>query len=319
MSAAQSPAPPVAVRPGGQPPTRRSRGAREDRSRLLFAGPALGFLGVFFVYPLYLLVDTSTREVSLGTASRSGNPSVGLANYQALLADPDFTGAVPRTLVYLVATVLVQLAVGLALAIVLTQRFRGLALPRFLVYFVWLLPPVVSGAVWKFALDGTEQGAVNAGLQAVGLVDDPVVFLADPVTGFAAIALVNAWAGVPFVAIVLTAALKDVDEQLYEAARVDGASPLQRFRNVALPAIVPTLGILTALLVIYSFKAFDFIFVLTQGGPGTTTATVPYLAYVISFAQFDFGLGSAVGVISVLFALVCATPYIVSVFKERTS
>jgi multiple sugar transport system permease protein len=291
--------------------------AANDRRRLLWALPALAYLAIFFVYPLWLLVDTSFREVSLGTAGQSGNPLVGTQNYSTVLADEAFRAAIPRTVIFLVTTVLVQLVIGMALAIVLNQRFRGLTIPRFLVYFVWLLPPVVSGAIWKFALDGSEQGAVNTMLLRYGLVDEPVLFLTSPNVALAVIAFVTAWAGIPFVAIVLTAALKDVPEELYEAAKVDGATPWRRFRSVALPSMGPTVGVLSSLLIIYSFKAFDYIFMLTQGGPGTSTATVPFLAYVVSFAQFDFGLGSTIGVFSVLFALLCASPYIVKTWKER--
>lgn len=299
------------ARPGVRPRDRR------DLSRLVWAAPAVLFLVVFFVYPLWLLVDTSLRQVSLGTAALPDNPFVGLENYRSLADDEDFRDAVPRTVLFLVATVSAQLVVGVALAQVLNQRMRGLALPRFIVYFVWLLPPVVSGAVWKFALDGSEQGAINTALLAMGVVDDPVLFLTSPTLTMVVIAFVNAWAGIPFVAIVMTAALKDVPEELYEAACVDGASPLRRFWHVTLPSVLGTLGILSALLIIYSFKAFDFIFVLSQGGPGTATSTVPFLAYLVSFVQFDFGVGSAIGMLSVLFALFCATPYIVSTWKER--
>jgi ABC-type sugar transport system permease subunit len=265
---------------------------------------------------MWLLVDTSLREVSLGTAARPDNPFVGLENYRTLAADPDFRGAVPRTIAFLVSTVAVQLVVGIALAQVLAQKMRGLAFPRFVVYFVWLLPPVVSGAVWKFALDGSEQGAVNTALIALGVIDDPILFLTEPLVAMTVIAFVNAWAGIPFVAIVMTAALKDVPEDLYEAARMDGASASRRFGHITLPSVAPTIGILSALLIIYSFKAFDYIFVLTQGGPGTSTATVPFLAYLVSFVQFDFGVGSAIGLLSVLFALLCASPYIVNTWKE---
>jgi multiple sugar transport system permease protein len=291
-------------------------GLGPDAARFIWAAPAMIFLLIFFLYPMWLLVDTSLREVSLGTAARPDNPFVGLENYRTLAADPDFRGAVPRTIAFLVSTVAVQLVVGIALAQVLAQKMRGLAFPRFVVYFVWLLPPVVSGAVWKFALDGSEQGAVNTALIALGVIDDPILFLTEPLVAMTVIAFVNAWAGIPFVAIVMTAALKDVPEDLYEAARMDGASASRRFGHITLPSVAPTIGILSALLIIYSFKAFDYIFVLTQGGPGTSTATVPFLAYLVSFVQFDFGVGSAIGLLSVLFALLCASPYIVNTWKE---
>jgi multiple sugar transport system permease protein len=305
--------------PAGSPtaPRRWRRRRATSSRRLLFALPALVFLAVFFVYPLALLVDTSVRQVSLGTAAGGDNPSVGLDNFRTVLADEGFRAAVPRTVVFLIGSVLLQLLVGLAVGLVLNERFRGAALPRLLVFFVWLLPPVVSGAIWKFALDGTQQGAVNDALLGLGLIDSPILFLTDPTVAMAAITFVTAWAGVPFVAIVLMAALKDVSQELYEAARVDGAGAWQRFRSVTLPAIAPSLGILATLLLIYSFKAFDYIFVLTLGGPGTSTATVPFLAYLFSFAQFDFGLGSAVGVVSVVAALFFAIPYLLQARREQ--
>ncbi len=304
--------------PGPATPARaRPRRGRRDLGRLVWAAPAVVFLLVFFVYPLWLLVDTSLHQVSMGTVASSANPFVGLDNYRALADDEDFRAAVPRTVWFLAGTVVVQLVVGVALAQVLNQRMRGLSVPRFLVYFVWLLPPVVSGAVWKFALDGSEQGAVNTALLALGAVDEPILFLTSPTLTMVVIAFVTAWAGIPFVAIVTTAALKDVPEDLYEAARVDGAGPVGRFRHITLPSIAPTLGVLSALLIIYSFKAFDYIFVLSQGGPGTSTATVPFLSYLVSFTQFDFGVGSAIGVLSIAFSLLCAVPFIVSTWKER--
>jgi multiple sugar transport system permease protein len=313
--------PPIEARPSREAPPIGGRGptwAREALgSHLIWAVPALVFLGVFFLYPLWLLIDTSLREVSLGTAASPDNEFVGLENYRTIAEDPDFRGAVPRTLVFLAGTVAVQLVIGIALAVALLQRFPWLSVPRFIVYFVWLLPPVVSGAIWKFALDGTEQGAINGALVRLGLVDDPILFLTTPWLAMTVIGFVNAWAGIPFVAIIMTAALKDVSEELYEAGKVDGASPSQRFRHITLPSVGPTIAILSALLIIYSFKAFDYIFVLTQGGPGTSTATVPFLAYLVSFTQFDFGVGSAIGTIAMLFAIACASPYIVSTWKER--
>jgi multiple sugar transport system permease protein len=308
-----------AVTPGSSdaPGHRPRRGRRTGLAKLAFALPALGFLLVFFVYPLALLVDTSLREVSLGSAADGDNPLVGTENFRTILADQAFREAVPRTAAFLVGSVLLQLLLGLAVALVLNERFRGVAVPRLLVYFVWLLPPVVSGAIWKFALDGTEQGAVNGALLALGLIDAPVLFLTRPLLAMVVITFVTAWAGVPFVAIVLMAALRDVEVELYEAARVDGCGPWQRFRSVTLPAVMPTIGILATLLLIYSFKAFDYIFVLTLGGPGTSTSTVPFLAYLFSFAQFDFGLGSAIGVISVVTALLFAVPYLLQARKEQ--
>lgn len=306
---------------GRRPKTRRRpsllRGSTLQRKRLLYALPAMVFLVAFFVYPLYLMVDLSLHQVSLGSVRRPGNPSVGLDNYRAVLKDPNFRSAVPRTLVFVVTTVVAQLAIGLAVAALLVERFPGLRIARSLIFFVWLLPPVVSGSIWRFLLNGTEDGVINRVLQWLGHSGEPVGFLTDGTLGMAAITVVNTWAGVPFVAIVLVAALQGVPATLYEAARVDGAGATQRFRDITLPSIAPTLATLAVLLTIYAFKTFDYILVLTRGGPGKDTSTVPFLAYITSFSEYDFGVGAAIGVLSVLGSLLLASPYLLQIRKER--
>lgn len=296
--------------------SRRRRGPALGR-RLGFAAPALAFLGLFFLYPLFLMARMSLQEVSLGTAARSDNPFVGLANYREVLTDADFLAAVPRTAIFVVVTVALQLVLGLALAVLLNSRVRGMRIGRSLVFFIWLLPPAVSGAIWKFLFTGTEQGPVNFVLDRLGLIDEPIVFLIRPAIALVIIILVNAWAYMPFVAIVFMAALQSVPEDVYEAAKVDGASPARRFRAITLPFLAPTIAIVTLLQLIYSFKQFDFVYVLTQGGPGTATSTVPYLAYVTSFAKYNFGEGSAIGVVAVVAALLLALPYVLRASKQE--
>lgn len=288
-----------------------------DRRRLLFALPALAFLIAFFVYPLYLMVDLSLHEVSLGSVRRPDNPGVGLDNYRSVLEDEDFRAAIPRTLLFVGSTVVAQLLLGLAVAALLVERFPGLRIARSLIFFVWLLPPVVSGSIWRFMFNGTENGVFNGLLNIAGRSGDPVAFLTENPLAMGAITVVNTWAGVPFVAIVLVAALQGVPVDLYEAARVDGANATQRFRDITLPSIAPTLATLGVLLVIYSLKTFDYILVLTRGGPGTDTSTVPYLAYLTSFGEFDFGVGATIGVLSVIGSLLLAWPYLWQLRRER--
>jgi len=302
---------------------RRSRGGRRGRGggvelrRLAYAAPAFAFLLLFFVYPLYLMVDLSLHDVSIGTVARDDNEGVGLENYRTVLAEPDLHAAIPRTAIFLVATVLGQLALGLGVAVLLNERLPGLRLARSLVFFVWLLPPVVSGAIWRFMFSGTENGIFNWLAARLGRDGEPTSFLTENPLAMGVVTLVNTWAGVPFVAIVLLAALQSVPGELYEAARMDGASAFRRFVDVTLPTVAPTLAILAVLLTIYAFKTFDYIVVLTRGGPGTDTSTVPFLAYLRSFTQYDFGEGAAIGVLAVLASLVLAAPYLLQVRRER--
>jgi len=289
---------------------------RRDLRRLAYAAPAFAFLLLFFVYPLYLMVDLSLHEVSIGTVARDDNPAVGLENYRTVLQDEAFQAAVPRTLLFLLATVTGQLVLGLAVAMLLNERLPGLRIARSLVFFVWLLPPVVNGAIWRFMFNGTDNGVFNWVLDRLGREGEPVSFLTEDPLAMGVVTLVNTWAGVPFVAIVMLAALQSVPTELYEAARVDGATAARRFTSVTLPTIAPMLAILGVLITIYAFKTFDYILVLTRGGPGTDTSTVPFLAYLTSFSEFDFGLGAAIGVLAVLASLVLAAPYLLQVRRE---
>jgi multiple sugar transport system permease protein len=297
---------------------RLPRGARRRQlTRLLYAVPSFGFLALFFAYPLYLMVRMALHEVSIGTVNAPDNDWVGLANFADLFADSAFRSAVPRTLVFVVATVALQLAGGLLLALLFNARLRGVSIGRFFVFFIWLLPPVVTGAIWKTLLDGSEDGVFNHLLLSLGLVDEPIVFLVESNVALGAIVVVNAWAGIPFACIVLMAALQNLPQDVFEAARVDGASAFRRFRSLTVPLLAPTLWILGVLLVIYAFKTFDFIYVLTNGGPGTSTATIPFLAYVTSFAEYDFGHGAAIAVLTVVASILLSSPYVLRATREQ--
>jgi len=293
------------------------RARRRDLGALAYALPAVAFLVLFFLYPLYLMVDLSLHEVSIGTVARPDNDFVGLANYQAVFADPDFRPAAVRTAAFVAGTVALQLLLGLGLAVTLNARMRGVNVGRTLLFFVWLLPPTVSGVVWRLLLDGTQRGVGNHVLTRLGILDEPFSFLTAGPATMVAITLINTWAFVPFATIVLMAALQNVPETVYEAAKVDGAGPGRRFVSITLPFIAPTLAIITILLTIYSFKTFDFIYVLTLGGPGTSTSTVPFLAYLRSFVSFDFGQGSAIAVLAVVAALALSIPYLVRTQREE--
>lgn len=308
---------PVGATPEARDRPAARRALRRDLGKLAFAMPAVAFLVAFFLYPLYLMADLSLHEVSIGTVARSDNDFVGLENFSTVIADPAFAPAVVRTVGFVVGTVLLQLMVGLGLAVVLNARMRGVPIARTLIFFIWLLPPTVSGVVWRLLLDGTGRGVANHLLMRFGILDAPFSFLTAGTATMVAITLINTWAFAPFATIVFMSALQNVPEDVYEAAKVDGASPGRRFRSITLPFIAPTLAIVTVLLTIYSFKTFDFIYVLTVGGPGTSTSTVPFLAYLVSFVSFDFGQGSALAVLAVVAALLLSIPYLVRTRREE--
>jgi multiple sugar transport system permease protein len=170
--------------------------------------------------------------------------------------------------------------------------------------------------VWKFLLADT--GIVNGVVRWLGLSAKPLPFLYDQYWALASVAFVNSWAVIPFNALVFRAALLNIPHEVFEAAQLDGARPGQVTRNIIIPAVQPTTLVLTVLTVVYAFRSFDFIYVMTYGGPGDATNTLPFLAYLQAFVRFDYGLGSATAVLTVLLVLVMAVVYARGIRREES-
>lgn len=306
-SSAQAPvaAPARPRAPGGRP--------RRRQPRLLFLVPSAVFLLLFSVFPLVQLVRMSVSDV---TSSTLGGPwaFVGLDNFAQTLGSGG-SQALWRTLVFVAVVTLLGMVGGLAAAIALRGGGRWSAGVLAVMVFVWALPPVVNGSVWKFLLN--DDGLVNTLLAATGLVDGPVPFLYDQSWALMSVAFVNAFVVVPFNALVYRAALLGISVEVFEAAALDGASRWQEIRHIMLPGIRPTSLVLLVLTLVYGFRSFDFIYVMTFGGPGTATNTLPFLGYLQAFARYDFGLGAATSVLTVAGVLVLAVVYSRSIRREE--
>lgn len=292
--------------------------ARQPRGRGRHAGPwgyligALVLLAAISVYPLVELVQLAFSNV--GPTNLIGSwPWAGLANFRTVLANPELMQAV-RVTAELTAMLLVSdLVLGFIVACVLVQRSRSTSLVLSLMVFVWALPPLVSGSVWKFLLSGN--GAVNSLLGLLGI--RPVDFLASPTLAVWSVGLVTSWAALPFATLVLRGGMLAVPREVIEAAAIDGARYWRIQTRVVLPLLKPTIGILAILAVIYSFQGFNFIYALTGGGPGTATANVPFLAYQQAFTSFELGPGAAIALLALAVVLILAIPYTLGVRHEE--
>lgn len=291
----------------------RRRGLR-GRSRSAFAVPGIALLAVFSVYPIWLLLKMSVSQVSTGTLNQAW-PLVGLANFTALFEGTDVGPAALNTIVFVVIVTLVGVVGGLGVAIVVRSSRPASSVLLGMMVFIWALPPVVNGSIWKFLL--ADHGLVNGVLGAVGIAPQGVPFLYDPHIALFSVAAVNAWAVIPFNALVFRAALLNVDPEVLEAASLDGVTKPQEIWHVLIPAARPTAVILAILTVVYAFRSFDFIYVMTSGGPGTSTTTLPFLSYSQAFVQHDYGLGSATGVIALAIVAVLAVVYVRSARREN--
>lgn len=248
----------------------------------------------------------SVHEVTGATLNRDWE-FVGLGNFAALFAGPDFPQVLLNTVVFVLVVTVLGMAGGFAVAVSVWSGTRGGSFLLGMMVFVWALPPVINGSIWKFLL--SDHGLVNEALRSTGLAPDGLGFLFEPQLALWSVALVNAWAVIPFNALVFRAALLSVDESVLEAAEVDGARPRHRVRYILAPQARPAATVLTVLTIVYAFRSFDFIYVMTSGGPGTSSTTLPYLAYVQAFRGLDYGAGAATALLALAVIIVFALVY----------
>ena len=291
-----------------QRPAPRRRFARVPAAYLL---PAAALLVGFAVYPMFVLLRMSVSDV--GPTNIVGEwDFIGLQNFAEVLSGTEVWQSAIRT--SLVAAVLLasNLVLGFLAASILAVGGRVTNLVLGVMVFVWALPPIVSGSVWKFLLD--DSGAVNGLIGLVGI--EPISWLSSPALALWAVAGVVAWASLPFSTLILRGGLLAIPAEVIEAAAIDGAGYWRTRFQIVLPLLRPTLWILAILTVLYAFKSFDFLYVLTKGGPGTATNTLPVQSYNSAFMNFEMSTGATVAVVSMLFVVLIAIPYVRSIRSE---
>lgn len=288
---------------------------RLRRSRLLFLLPAGCFLAVLGVYPLVQLFRMAFSKVTAGTLNKTW-VFAGLSNFQSGFATDVTQQALLRTLFFVVIVTALGMLLGLAAAIALRTRGQWSAILLAVMVFVWALPPVVNGSVWKFLLG--DHGLVNAVVLGLHLSPTPLPFLYDQYWALASVAFVNSFAVIPFNALVFRAALMNIPPDVFEAAQLDGASRWQEVRYIMTPMVRPTSLVLLVLTLVYGFRSFDFIYVMTYGGPGTATNTLPFLGYLQAFVRYDYGKGASTSVLTIIGVIVLAVVYARSIRREET-
>lgn len=299
-----------AGRPTGRPALARALA----RTPIWFLVPAIGLLAGFAVYPLIVLVRMSLSDV--GPSNIVGEWSfIGLDNFVEVLSDDEIWLALARTIGVAVVLLASNFILGFIGASILSVGGRVTETVLAVMVFVWALPPIVSGSAFTFLLSDT--GPINSALDAVGI--PPVAWLSSPDLALWSVTGIIAWAALPFSVLVIRGALLAVPHDLLEAAALDGAGYWRTQLRIVLPQLRPTLGILAILTVLYAFKSFDFFYVTTKGGPGTTTNTLPVLAYNTAFSGFEMSTGATIALVSMLAVAIFAVPYIRAVRREEQS
>ncbi|MET7568575.1 sugar ABC transporter permease [Streptomyces sp. NPDC005492] len=273
------------------PPTRPPRAHEaggDGKLAAVFIAPALlGFL-VFLLWPTLRGIYLSFTRFNLLTPAKW----VGLDNYDRMVHDPIFWSSLKVTVEYVIINIGVQTVAALAIAVLL-QRLTQSALLRGIVLTPYLMSNVVAGIVWLWILD-TQLGIGNQIIGGLGF--DHIPFLADKTWAIPTIALINVWRHVGYTALLLFAGLQAIPNDMYEAAKVDGASEWRMFWRITMPLLRPVLAVVLIMTVIGSFQVFDTVAVTTAGGPANATNVLQYYIYGSAFGRFQFGYASAMSV-----------------------
>jgi multiple sugar transport system permease protein/N,N'-diacetylchitobiose transport system permease protein len=262
-------------------------------------------LGVKLYPLLYSIWLSGYRVTVLSPVARY----VGTDNYVALLTNPNFQASLGRTLYFTVVSLIFQMVLGIAIALVLNTPFPGRNLVRALVLLPWAVPTVVNAVLWQWIYH-PQFGALNGVLSAAGIIDSNIQWLGSPYLAMNMVILADTWKTLPLYIIMFLAALQTVPDELHQAAAVDGAGLWKRFVHVTLPFLKPTMVVVLVLRTMETFRVFDIIFLMTAGGPAGSTTVVGYYAYLEAFRNLNFGAGAAAANIIVFSVAVISLVYL---------
>jgi multiple sugar transport system permease protein len=285
---------------------------RRALAPLPWLAPSLLLIGGVVVYPVFEMVRTSLKDVNISGLTTRG---VGLRNFRWVFEEEDFGHVLRNTALWVVLVVGITVVISLALAQLLNQRFPGRRAVRWALIVPWAASLVMTAAIWKWMLN-YYYGVINGALQWVGLIDKPRDWLGDSSTSFYAMILVGVIVSLPFTTYVILAGLQGIPGELYEAARVDGASPWRTYRAIVLPLLRPALLVAVVLNVIYVFNSFPIIWIMTQGGPGRDTDTTVTMVYKLAFRDHAIDEAAALSVLNVGALVVVVIAYVLIVGRR---
>jgi multiple sugar transport system permease protein len=290
---------------------RASLSVRRNIEGYAFVLPGMVYILALLGYPLVYNFILGFRNVDVRTFKSGADVFVGLANYQFLFKDPVFLLVFRNTIVFTILCIVIQFTLGFLLALFFSKKFTFAGPIRGLILIAYMMPMSVTALVGKNMFG--QIGVINDLLFKLGLIRDLPMWLAHGTMAMAAVIAMNCWVGIPFNMLLLTSGLTNVPEEIYESAAIDGANAWVRFWKITIPCIRSSILAVLMLGFIYTFKAFDLMFIMTTGGPLNATDVLGTYSYRLSFTEFKFSLGSSAAIV-LFFCL-----FIIGLFYLRMS
>jgi ABC-type sugar transport system permease subunit len=281
---------------------------QESLLAYLLVGPAMLTIGVFALYPIFNTIWLSLHEIKLNMPYL-GKPFIGFQHYVTISTDERFWASLWNTLYFTFFSVFLELIFGFAIALLINRSFRGRGIVRAAVLIPWAIPTVVSALMWKFMFND-QLGVVNDILVKVGILDHYIAWLGSRETALWSIIVTDVWKTTPFMALLILAGLQVIPADLYESAKVDGATPFQQLLRITMPLVKPAVIVALLFRTLDAFRVFDIVFVMTGGGPANSTETLSMYAQTTLMRYLDFGKGSALAVITFLCVMLISLFYI---------
>ena len=277
--------------------------------------PSFLLAAVILILPLYQIT-----ELSLSDVTRFGKFQgfAGLDNFIAVLTNDQFLAALWRTVIWTLGIVMGSLLISLPVAMILNEDFHGRGLARVIIMLPWSISLTMVAIVWRWALNG-ESGMLNSGLLGLGLIDENIQWLARASFAFPMQILIGVLATIPFATTIFLGGLSSVPTDLYEAARIEGASRWQIFREITLPLLRPFVNIAIVLNTIYVFNSFPIIWATTQGGPAQGTDILVTYLYKLGFVNSNLGEAAALSILMFGFLLIISLIYVRMAMREQSS
>ena len=277
--------------------------------------PVLVILALVVAYPMLRTLYLSFTSARL-TAFHVTPKWVGLSNYANAVGNTDLQAALARTAYFTVVSVAVEVVLGVLVALLLNQKFRGRAFARALLILPWALPTIVNAIMWRW-IYSPEFGSLNALLTQLHLLPAYRSWLGEPGVAMNMVIIADVWKNYPLVAMIALAALQSIPGELFEAAAIDGANSWVRFWRITLPSIFAPLMVAVVLRCIEAFKVFDIIYVMTRGGPVDSTKTATFYVYQEAFTYLRSGSGASYAYLMVLISLVFIGAYITLLRRQE--